>query len=433
MREEKSERREQIVNDTVLPASVSNLQKKQKRGTAPLVLWLQGGPGVSSLLGLLVENGPLEFSPGDSSAVFRPLTWARSMSMVYVDQPVGTGFSHSQSGDRGFARSAADAAGDLYEFLGQFFALFPEYLSNDFYIAGESYAGTDAYSIARRRNAESKSSGGFLRRSCGKFVPALARMLNILRYDDSLPKVKGLILSSPYVDPETQVDISELLYQTGFVSEKQASVLRAQFQTVIQLVHRDNFTEAKRVMDTVIDGSWGLPATLFENMTGLRQAFNLDLSTDPPELAAYRSFLERHDVRAALHVGDVPFSDDYSLVQKHMYSDMMTSQARNFGELLDQGIKVLVFGGQKDLLVPFSSVERLMSRLDWKGQLEYKATERTPWMLDHSRVGGYFRQVRNYTEVLIRGAGHMVPFDKPKEVLTLVKKFINNLPIQEAL
>ncbi|CAN8021382.1 unnamed protein product, partial [Ixodes persulcatus] len=394
MREEKSERREQIVNDTVLPASVSNLQKKQKRGTAPLVLWLQGGPGVSSLLGLLVENGPLEFSPGDSSAVFRPLTWARSMSMVYVDQPVGTGFSHSQSGDRGFARSAADAAGDLYEFLGQFFALFPEYLSNDFYIAGESYAGTDALHQSR----------------VGKFVPALARMLNILRYDDSLPKVKGLILSSPYVDPETQVDISELLYQTGFVSEKQASVLRAQFQTVIQLVHRDNFTEAKRVMDTVIganspksglpaDGSWGLPATLFENMTGLRQAFNLDLSTDPPELAAYRSFLERHDVRAALHVGDVPFSDDYSLVQKHMYSDMMTSQARNFGELLDQGIKVLVFGGQKDLLVPFSSVERLMSRLDWKGQLEYKATERTPWMLDHSRVGGYFRQVRNYTEV----------------------------------
>ncbi|KAM7309494.1 putative serine carboxypeptidase CPVL [Ixodes scapularis] len=258
-------------------------------------------------------------------------------------------------------------------------------------------------------------------------------MLNILRYDHSLPKVKGLILSSPYVDPETQVDISELLYQTGFVSEKQASVMRAQFQTVIQLVHRDNFTEAKRVMDTVIDGSWGLPATLFENMTGLRQAFNLDLSTDPPELAAYESFLERHDVRAALHVGDVPFSDDYSLVQKHMYSDMMTSQARNFGELLDQGIKVLVFGGQKDLLVPFSSVERLMSRLDWKGQLEYKATERTPWMLDHSRVGGYFRQVRNYTEVLIRGAGHMVPFDKPKEVLTLVNKFIKNLPIQEAL
>ncbi|CAN7996838.1 unnamed protein product [Ixodes hexagonus] len=84
------------------------------------------------------------------------------------------------------------------------------------------------------------------------FAPALAKMMTVLKDGDSLPKVKGLILGSPYVDPETQVDNSELLYQTGFVTEKQAWVMKTQFKNVVQLVHRRNFTEAKRLMDTII-------------------------------------------------------------------------------------------------------------------------------------------------------------------------------------
>jgi vitellogenic carboxypeptidase-like protein len=55
------------------------------------LLWLQGGPGGSSLYGLFVENGPFSVTP-DLKLVKRPTSWALSHNIIYIDNPVGTGF-----------------------------------------------------------------------------------------------------------------------------------------------------------------------------------------------------------------------------------------------------------------------------------------------------------------------------------------------------
>lgn len=68
--------------------------------TDPLILWLSGGPGCSSMLALFVENGPyriVEHGGGaaveDSSRLLRlnPHSWNSNATVIYLDQPAGTG------------------------------------------------------------------------------------------------------------------------------------------------------------------------------------------------------------------------------------------------------------------------------------------------------------------------------------------------------
>ncbi|GFX54269.1 probable serine carboxypeptidase CPVL [Trichonephila clavipes] len=106
---------------------------------APIILWLQGGPGTTGLFGLFLEHGPFIID-SNSNAKMRPYSWTKSFHMIYVDSPVGTGFSFTTS-KIGYCRNEDDVSTDLYNFLLQFFTMFPEYRDNDFYIAGESYAG----------------------------------------------------------------------------------------------------------------------------------------------------------------------------------------------------------------------------------------------------------------------------------------------------
>ena len=64
--------------------------------------------------------------------------------MLYIDQPAGTGFSFTKD-SRGYATNQYDVARDLYKALSQFYKVFPERLSSDFYVTGESYAGKEKY------------------------------------------------------------------------------------------------------------------------------------------------------------------------------------------------------------------------------------------------------------------------------------------------
>ena len=102
----------------------------------PVVLWLNGGPGCSSLTGLFLELGPASLDK-DGNIVHNPYSWNSNASVIFLDQPVNTGFSYS-----GGSVSNSIAAGkDVYALLTLFFKQYPEYADQDFHIAGESYAG----------------------------------------------------------------------------------------------------------------------------------------------------------------------------------------------------------------------------------------------------------------------------------------------------
>jgi len=110
-----------------------------KRDDAPILLWLNGGPGASSLLGFYEELGPFGISAaGDIEP--RAVNWNMDAHLLALDNPLGTGFSFTHSLDR-MATNQTVVGEDLCSALQQFFDLFPELRANEFYATGESYAG----------------------------------------------------------------------------------------------------------------------------------------------------------------------------------------------------------------------------------------------------------------------------------------------------
>ncbi|CAL5414684.1 unnamed protein product [Camellia sinensis] len=106
----------------------------------PLVLWLNGGPGCSSLgVGAFSENGP--FRPNGQVLVKNEYSWNREANMLYLETPVGVGFSYSTDASSYEAVSDQQTARDNLVFLQRWFLKFPQYMHRDLFITGESYAG----------------------------------------------------------------------------------------------------------------------------------------------------------------------------------------------------------------------------------------------------------------------------------------------------
>jgi hypothetical protein len=104
----------------------------------PVVLWLNGGPGCSSLDGFFYEHGPFQFDE-NGKLIGREYRWNRIANMLYIEAPVGVGFSYHDDND--YANSDDRTAENNREALEAFYVKFPEYINNEFYITGESYAG----------------------------------------------------------------------------------------------------------------------------------------------------------------------------------------------------------------------------------------------------------------------------------------------------
>ena len=93
---------------------------------APVVIWLQGGPGGSSLFGLLEIHGPFQSvfdGSGGVKAEVNPYPWTKEANVIYIDNPVGAGFSYSNK----LPSTEEEVENNLYEFLQQWFKLFPKY------------------------------------------------------------------------------------------------------------------------------------------------------------------------------------------------------------------------------------------------------------------------------------------------------------------
>ena len=112
----------------------------------PLIVWLQGGPGCSSMLAMFTENGPYNFryNPGSVEDRFKfeynEYSWNNNANVLYLDQPVGTGFSAINSYWE-LKWNEYDVAFDFYIFMNHFFIRYPEFKGRELYITGESYAG----------------------------------------------------------------------------------------------------------------------------------------------------------------------------------------------------------------------------------------------------------------------------------------------------
>ncbi|PGH26431.1 hypothetical protein AJ80_01929 [Polytolypa hystricis UAMH7299] len=106
------------------------------RASDEIVVWLNGGPGCSSMIGLLQENGPFIWRPGTYAPVRNMYSWVNLTHMVWIDQPSGTGFSPGPPS----VQDEMDVANQFNDFWKRFVDTFG--LKNrKVYLTGESYAG----------------------------------------------------------------------------------------------------------------------------------------------------------------------------------------------------------------------------------------------------------------------------------------------------
>ncbi|KAL5995230.1 calponin [Asimina triloba] len=108
----------------------------------PLLLWLNGGPGCSSLgYGAMEELGPFRVMSDGKTLYRNEFSWNNVANVLFLESPAGVGFSYSNTTSDYDACGDAATAKDSFVFLVNWLERFPEYKTRDFYVAGESYAG----------------------------------------------------------------------------------------------------------------------------------------------------------------------------------------------------------------------------------------------------------------------------------------------------
>lgn len=174
-----------------------------------------------------------------------------------------------------------------------------------------------------------------------------------------------------------------------------------------------------------MDGDLNGGKSLFKNVTGFGTYFNYLLSNDTANRIAYMGkYIQRSDIRASIHVGNVTFNGIATDVEVNLMEDIMQSVAPWIVELL-KNYRVLMYNGQLDIIVAYPLTVNFLKNLNFDAAQEYKSAKRHQWYVG-ADLAGYFKHAGNLTEVLVRNAGHMVPTDQPLWAYDLITRFVNN-------
>jgi len=114
-------------------------ESRNDPATDDLLMWINGGPGGSSAIGLFMELGPCRVNMDGHTTTPHPYSWNDRASIFFLDQPVGTGFSYADYGET--TETTPDAAKVVTAFMYMFTETFPEFKGRKFHMSGESYAG----------------------------------------------------------------------------------------------------------------------------------------------------------------------------------------------------------------------------------------------------------------------------------------------------
>ena len=364
---------------------------------APVVLWLQGGPGAPSMFGLFEENGPFN-ADSDLNLVARNLSWTNTHNMLYIDSPTGTGFSFTDDA-AGYATNQDDVARDLYSALTQFFTAFETFQDNDFYITGESYAG--------------------------KYVPAIALRIHQENPTAQLKmNLQGMAIGDGSVDPISKVQFHDFLYNVGLVDASQREVFHDAATEVTELINNGDLEAAFYAWEPIMGGKLYPYPTYFENVTGFTTHFNYLIPDYPhsSDTSPFNDFLQLPSTRASIHVGELSFNEDRDTVTEYLAGDIMNTTKPLVATLLDAGYRMLLYSGQLDIVIAYPTTELWLASLEWHGAQRYRDAQRSIWR-EQGEIAGYVREADNLREVLVRNAGHMVPIDQPENGYALITKF----------
>ncbi|KAK7306704.1 hypothetical protein VNO77_44659 [Canavalia gladiata] len=333
--------------------------------TKPLVLWLNGGPGCSSLgYGAFEELGPFRVN-SDGRTLFRnKYAWNEVANVLFLESPAGVGFSYSNTTSDYNNAGDKSTAKDAYAFLINWLERFPEYKTRDFYITGESYAG--------------------------HYVPQLAYtiLLNNKFNNQTFINLKGIAIGNAWIDDVTgSKGLVDFFWTHALISDQTYELIEkyCDFTSDNPSSICANATRKFLVEKGNID-FYNIYAPLCHDSFLKKGAIGSVDDFDPCSDSYVQAYLNRPEVQLALHAKPTNWT--------HCSGDV-------------------------DGRVPVTASRYSINILDLPIQEPWR-----PWYAG-TEVGGYVVGYKGLRFVTVRGAGHMVPSYQPYRALVLISSFLS--------
>ncbi|KDO31612.1 hypothetical protein SPRG_03532 [Saprolegnia parasitica CBS 223.65] len=374
----------------------------------PLVLWLNGGPGCSSLAGLFTELGPFVVE-GDLSVVRNTYAWNRKANLLFLESPAGVGFSQPllNASDYNDPHTAARA----YEFLVEFFTKYSAYYERDFYIMGESYAG--------------------------RYIPFLLHQL--VTTPIPLVHLKGFAIGNPATDDKIDGNAyMDYYYTHAMISrENYLSMVANCAGEQLKMCMRSPNSCTPQCRDALRVGIMSAnkqqfnPYNIYGDVCLLPNSQGETLhyhsvepsrgDIGPCQDKFTQSYLQLHSVQEVLHVTGrhVAWADCNHNVTR-LYSRSISALPL-YPKILSAGLKALIYSGDADSVVNFMGTER------WIADEGLNLSVVTPWAAwigPDKQLAGYTQRYENLTFTTVKGAGHMVAAVRPLRALYLFECFV---------
>ncbi|KAI7899112.1 Alpha/Beta hydrolase protein [Cokeromyces recurvatus] len=380
------------------------IEREIKTEPEKLIIWLNGGPGCSSMDGLFLENGPFRVKK-DLSLTLNEGGWQNYATNIYVDQPVGTGFSFANTDN--YMHNMSQATDQFTLFLDKLFILFPNLRQQDLYIAGESYAGT--------------------------YIPYFAsRLLELNKKkttEEEKYNLQGIAIGNGWISSIHQYNAYyDYSVKYNLIDHDRIPLVSAHLKTCQDEIKQNeliHIPSCEKVLTDVMDNS------IHEDKDGIRKCLNTyDIRlteetypncglTWPYELEEVTKYLRQSEVKKAIHAEKqiLGWKECTALVSSEFNGDQSKPSYYE--------IQVLLFSGEYDLICNYIGTEYLIGNMTWNGSRGFSnTTVKESWKIDN-RIAGYYTQERNLTYVFIKDGSHMVPYDRPIETLDMINRFMN--------
>ncbi|XP_046962822.1 retinoid-inducible serine carboxypeptidase-like [Vanessa cardui] len=370
----------------------------------PLIIWLQGGPGGSSTgIGNFEILGPLDLSLQE-----RNYTWVKNFNVLFIDNPVGTGFSYVDD-LKYLTRTNDEIALDFVELMRGFYRANPEFEGVPLYIYGQSYGGKMAIDMGiRMREAELAGSIRSNLRGIAMGNAWISPVDATLTWGPLL-LAAGLVDQAGYDDIQRSAMEAERLFNEGQYYESTMQWAATQ-QAVFRGTTNVDFYNILTKMRT------SGPDTFQSDYEFARDVMIRDgRYTSPRSQEWDLNQLMNTKVKEWLKIdSSITWGSLSNVVFNYLREDFMKPVTDGVEKLLNEtDIIITKYNGNLDLICDTPGQILWVDRLKWPGAEGYKNAPRLP-IWENNRLEGYYKSYGNFRFFWINVAGHSVPRDNPE-------------------